>query len=70
MSTAIESPLPVMTDVQQLTAQATRIADALEKLVSVARCIVEPVKCADGEIRGILRTFDTTPHTVETRNGG
>ncbi len=70
MSTAIESPLPVMTEQQQLLALATRIADALSQLVSLFSSLAEPVKCADGELRGLLRTFDTNPHVVETRNGG
>jgi hypothetical protein len=70
MSTAIETPLPSLNDMQQLTAQAARIADALEKLVGLASFVTEPIKCADGELRGLLRTFDTTPHIVENRNGG
>ena len=74
IATALEAVATAATagrnDITALTAQVTRLADALDSIAAVFGCVTESVEGEDGVSRCVIRTRDTVPGTLSFRNDG
>jgi hypothetical protein len=57
-------------NLEALTQQVHRLADALDSISQIFGCVTESVEGADGISRCIIRTRDTVPNVLSFRNDG
>jgi len=55
-------------DITGLTAQVTRLADALDSIAAVLGCVTESFEGEDGVSRCVIRTRDTVPGALSQRD--
>jgi hypothetical protein len=51
-------------NIEALTAQVTRLADALDAVSNTLACVTESVKGEDSEYRCFVRTLDHPSHSI------
>lgn len=68
LETAAKAGTAGANNVEALTAQVHRIADAFEAMAGFMGCITESVEGEDGVSRCVIRTRDTVPGALSQRD--
>jgi hypothetical protein len=67
IATALEDSAAAAKNIDGLTAQVERLADAFTSIAATLDCLTESVEGEDGRSRCTLRTFDARPSILSLR---